>query len=133
MLCMEFCLKIIIQHFIVLWNKNCILFNFVLLSCFATETQKSEATFFGSEYIFYDFMAQRTDHISSQSDRVDFYFRTEQHSGFLFYTGRYWFIPSQHNEAHPNVTSNVWCLTGLESCPPGITNKAHLVTTIELC
>lgn len=52
-----------------------------------TETQKSEATFFGSEYIFYDFMAQRTDHISSQSDRVEFYFRTEQHSGFLFYTG----------------------------------------------
>lgn len=52
-----------------------------------TETQKSEVTFFGSEYIFYDFVAQGTDPISSQSDRVEFYFRTKQHTGFLFYTG----------------------------------------------
>nr|XP_022331115.1 neurexin-1-like isoform X8 [Crassostrea virginica] len=51
------------------------------------ESQKSEVTFFGSEYIFYDFMAQGTDPISSHSDRVEFYFRTKQHTSFLFYTG----------------------------------------------
>ncbi|XP_056022330.1 neurexin-1a-like isoform X4 [Ostrea edulis] len=51
------------------------------------ETKKSEVTFFGSEYIFYDFMARGMDPISSQTDTVEFYFRTKQHTSFLFYTG----------------------------------------------
>ncbi|XP_061165140.1 neurexin-1-like isoform X3 [Saccostrea echinata] len=51
------------------------------------ESKKSEVTFFGSEYIFYDFMAQGMDPISSQTDRVEFYFRTKHHTSFLFYTG----------------------------------------------
>lgn len=59
-----------------------------LLIFISIESQKSEVTFFGSEYIFYDFMAQGTDPISSHSDRVEFYFRTKQHTSFLFYTGK---------------------------------------------
>ncbi|XP_062610815.1 neurexin-1-like [Saccostrea cucullata] len=51
------------------------------------ESKKSEVTFFGSEYIFYDFLAQGMDPISSQTDRVEFYFRTKHHTSFLFYTG----------------------------------------------
>ncbi|KAK3092743.1 hypothetical protein FSP39_006792 [Pinctada imbricata] len=50
------------------------------------ESFQSEVTFHGVQYFFYDLSAGQDMH-STTRDKVDFYFRTQQKTGFLFYTG----------------------------------------------